>query len=144
MSSPVTSKATASPVDSQGLRAWENDRRRPDSVGDDYEDEVESPSERRARSDQQPRSRHRQASPRRTLPGKATPEEIRLRIRFHTDARFHAAVHIYSKLHSDGYTDDDGVRHSGPTLADAEMVERLEQAGVSYAPEPPPPEATKP
>lgn len=52
-----------------------------------------------------------------------------LRQRFEENPVFHAAVCLFSKLvGTDGYTDDDGVRHDGPTLADLHKAAELEAA----------------
>lgn len=45
--------------------------------------------------------------------------------RYHTDAIFHALVHLLS---DGGYADEDGVAHHEPTLADAQRVQRFYDA----------------
>jgi|HubBroStandDraft_6_1064221.scaffolds.fasta_scaffold47248_7 hypothetical protein len=63
------------------------------------------------------------------MPTDVTESLRALRIRYETDPVFHAAVHIFSQLAGGyGFADDDGVRHTGPTVADLSTTAELEDA----------------
>lgn len=67
----------------------------------------------------------------RTIPADPDADVIR---RYHTDAEFHALVHL---MHPEGFRDDNGVLHDGPTvwgaIQTARMLETLEAAGLVIA-----------
>lgn len=68
------------------------------------------------------------------MPDNVSSSAAALRARYLHDAEFHAAVHIYAQKTRGGtsWVDDDGVRHEGPTLADARAVADLEAAGLGW------------
>jgi hypothetical protein len=52
-------------------------------------------------------------------------ETAALENRYDRDPRFRTVVDVIAESHQNGYRDDYGVWHTGPTISDAEVAERV-------------------